>query len=584
MDKIERYDDSLRKKNYHVLEIENKMNDFEDLEVYKEQFKFGAKNIWGEYFNKRPYELTKDEYKIWMDKVFKTFDTIDTTLQLKEATGLKVMQVIDTNRRHTGDDYNDEKDITLSIFENLTDRRSDINKVYKSFFLRYLSPKTRETIWKGILLDQQEVKNYEDNIKYDKSFTVSKDEIYMLKIIQGLWKDKFHNFGNDYDMIILLKAVMIYTAAYLNTYLQDFHYYMLFPLLHAFKSYRTYTRAKMLISFYITVLRTRMLIVDEVDDRDAAAYETYINYIIDKLLEHWGDVDPNLRTKLEDLLSIEDNEIKTFHMDLLSSVRGNDHISNLDLRISKQKVIFGELLRSFLERWSVGFVDVRTTWVIWDFILVKNNKSKDDLFIAFALLLNMIKQDVLDSENIIQLEKVLREKARLIDDYDFFCELFEFGKERDWKPAFSLSNGDSLRQNFVSLDRVRQELEQQKKLKEKEEAQKQRWYHSKKYEEQKTVQSQRLPTIPQSSRLPSYPVNTPGTKQPLDSRNTLMNPPTSGLAAQHTKPMMPVSRGGYMPSTAQNMGTGMNNDNNQPTIEQNKNWYKPDLGGSRTKF
>jgi len=86
------------------------------------------------------------------------------------------------------------------------------------------------------------------------------------------------------------------------------------------------------------------------------------------------------------------------------------------------------------------------------------------LFIAFALILNFIKQDIFDANNILELEKVLREKALLIDDYDFFCEIFEYGKEKDWKHAFSLNDGDSLRQNFISLDRIRQseELEQKK--------------------------------------------------------------------------------------------------------------------------
>lgn len=101
--------------------------------------------------------------------------------------------------------------------------------------------------------------------------------------------------------------------------------------------------------------------------------------------------------------------------------------------------------------------------MIWDFILIKNNKSKDDLFIAFALILNVIKQDIYDCANIIQLERVLREKALLIDDYDFFCALFGYGKEKDWKPAFTLHDGEALRQNFISLDRVKQEMEYERK-------------------------------------------------------------------------------------------------------------------------
>ncbi len=82
------------------------------------------------------------------------------------------------------------------------------------------------------------------------------------------------------------------------------------------------------------------------------------------------------------LLEIEDNEVKTFHMDLLSNVRksGPGHIHNLDVRMSKQKVIFGEYVRSFIERLSVGHVNLRVICVIWDYILIKNNRTKADMF------------------------------------------------------------------------------------------------------------------------------------------------------------------------------------------------------------
>jgi len=47
-------------------------------------------------------------------------------------------------------------------------------------------------------------------------------------------------------------------------------------------------------------------------------------------------------------------------MDLLSNVRksGPGHIYNLDLRMSKQRVIFGEFIRAFIERLSIGFVNI----------------------------------------------------------------------------------------------------------------------------------------------------------------------------------------------------------------------------------
>mmetsp|Transcript_24101 Transcript_24101/g.24023 ORF Transcript_24101/g.24023 Transcript_24101/m.24023 type:complete len:155 (+) Transcript_24101:3-467(+) len=154
---------------------------------------------------------------------------------------------------------------------------------------------------------------------------------------------------------------MIYAAEYLNTYLQDFHYYMLFPLLQTFKSYRTYTRGKLLMSFYLSFLKVRMQIVDEVNEKDETVYEAYINHIIENLQKYLEEIDPELNKQFTDLLSIEDEAIKTYHMDLLVSTRGENNLANLDLRMTKQKVIFGELLRGYIERCSVGFVNVKVS-------------------------------------------------------------------------------------------------------------------------------------------------------------------------------------------------------------------------------
>ena len=43
MDKIEKYDDHLRRKNYHVLETESQIVKIPDLELFRKQFMFGAK-------------------------------------------------------------------------------------------------------------------------------------------------------------------------------------------------------------------------------------------------------------------------------------------------------------------------------------------------------------------------------------------------------------------------------------------------------------------------------------------------------------------------------------------------------------
>jgi len=104
--------------------------------------------------------------------------------------------------------------------------------------------------------------------------------MYILKICNQIVEEKFHSMGKDYDMIMLYKAIMIYVNAYLNVYMQDFHYYLLVPILQSFKSYWTYTRAKYIVSFYITLLKMRKQIVKDINDRDETIYETDLENII----------------------------------------------------------------------------------------------------------------------------------------------------------------------------------------------------------------------------------------------------------------------------------------------------------------
>jgi hypothetical protein len=72
-------------------------------------------------------------------------------------------------------------ELNYNLFENLVERRAHNNHdLYRVFFLRNLTPHMRELIWKGILLDPITVKEYELNIKTEKIFIVSKDDLHIV--------------------------------------------------------------------------------------------------------------------------------------------------------------------------------------------------------------------------------------------------------------------------------------------------------------------------------------------------------------------------------------------------------------------
>ena len=164
---------------------------------------------------------------------------------------------------------------------------------------------------------------------------------------------------------------------------------------------------------------------------------------------------------MSQLLEVEDNEIKTFHMDLLSNVRksGPGHIHNLDLRLSKQKVIFGEFVRSFVERLSVGLVNVRVTCVIWDYLLIRNNKSTDDMYMFLAYVTAFVKQDLLGCSNVLEFERKLRERAAVIDDYDFYTVIFNAHRTNppNEEELFEFKLAEKVQANFPALESVVQD-------------------------------------------------------------------------------------------------------------------------------
>jgi hypothetical protein len=78
---------------------------------------------------------------------------------------------------------------------------------------------------------------------------------------------------------------MIYMQAFFRkTVLPDSYYYLMLPVLCAFRSYATKTREKFLASFYITLFQqTYLYVVPKINERDERDYERYMRNILDGL-------------------------------------------------------------------------------------------------------------------------------------------------------------------------------------------------------------------------------------------------------------------------------------------------------------
>eukprot|EP00347_Sterkiella_histriomuscorum_P021263 403334621 len=429
------------------------------IEDIKRQFYIGSKTYMKKNFEDiRFYNLAEAQQSEVTTKLFQAFDTLESTDDLKQnITRIVQRRLDDLKKSH----LNVNKwELNYNIFENLVDRRAENNRdLYKSFFLKYLSPHMREMVWRGILQDGIVVREYEFNVKKEKAYTVSRDDLFILQSCQSVLRMNFHPMGDEsYEQLMVFKSIMIYIQAHIRkTVLPEAYFYIMMPILCVFRNFHTKIREKYLVSFFLTFMENVYnKVVPKIYDRDEREYEKMIRNMSQGIVAITQSIDQEMGKRLKDLLEFEDDDIHTYYMDLMLNVRRGEitHIPNADLTLTKQQVIFGELLRAFVDRVSCGFVTVKTTMVLWDTLLIKQVKDASDILTAFALILLHYKTDVMRCRNVLQLVSMFKEKAPLIHEYDFFVLLFNHYKDKDLGGYFDPPDVGVNRTNFPHIQDV----------------------------------------------------------------------------------------------------------------------------------
>ena len=388
----------------------------------------------------RLFNLAEAQQSELITRLFQAFDTLESTEEMKALVAKAVQRKLeDLKKAHVGVN---KWELNYSVFENAVARRAENNRdLYRGFFLRYLSPHMRELVWQGTLQDGLVMREYEFNVKKERAYTVSRDDLFVLQTCQSVLRQEWHALGDEsYEQLMVFKNVMVYLQAHLRkTVLPETHFYLMMPVLSAFRNFQTKAREKHLVSFMVTLLeQVHPKVAPKLSDRDERAYEVYIRNVIEGVCAAADQVDAETGKRLRSMLEIEDEEITAYYMDLMLNVRRGEvtHIPNADLSISKQQLVLGELLRSFVDRMSAGFLNVKATMIVWDAILIKQVRSPADLLTAFALVLQHLKGDFMRCRNVLQVAKLVREKAPLMHDYDFFVLHFNYYKDKDLSGAF----------------------------------------------------------------------------------------------------------------------------------------------------
>jgi len=184
------YDHRLHKKNELVRTLVELKNEIPNLNDYEKQFLIGAKNYMKhrqsddyEPGTSRFFQMPEAHMSEVASKLFQAYDTLDSTDELKYAFKQLVLQKLDGIRKSH---INVNKwELHSNVYDNLIERRAENNHdLFRVFFLRYLTPYMREMIWKGILMDGIKLREYENNVKSEKVYTVSRDDIYLLQQVQ----------------------------------------------------------------------------------------------------------------------------------------------------------------------------------------------------------------------------------------------------------------------------------------------------------------------------------------------------------------------------------------------------------------
>lgn len=163
------------------------------------------------------------------------------------------------------------------------------------------------------------------------------------------------------------------------------------------------------MSYYLTVVDNYNKIVPKFNERDDREYEQFIKFLTEAVEHTCGLLDETLQQQFNTMMLNDDSIVNSYYMDLMSNVRKGEitHIPNSDLEnLSKQQLIFGELVRNYIERMSCGYVGVKTTCIIWDTILLKTRKDPGDLVVSFCILMFLAKKELLKCGNIIEFCKV----------------------------------------------------------------------------------------------------------------------------------------------------------------------------------
>jgi len=205
--------------------------------------------------------------------------------------------------------------------DNLIERSGDIIRfnhfyTFEVVHLRYLSFDMRQFIWKSLLFDPLEYKNYSKNLQGSESalFTSKRDEPLILldlnrillserdwcKVIRGTLQKEQLNLE-------IIKDVLVYTSNVLGkseVLANESYYYMLGALIYVFRSYDMRYKYQHIASMFLTLIRN---VHQPINISHISTVSEFIAdfYTLNGVFIHSiNRLDPDIGAKLKELMKI----------------------------------------------------------------------------------------------------------------------------------------------------------------------------------------------------------------------------------------------------------------------------------------
>jgi len=282
----------------------------------------------------------------------------------------------------------------------------------------------RHVIWRSVLNNSEEEREYSNLLRTNKSLTVSQFEMNILNETRGFVNKFVSTEVFDAAMIQCMKTILSYYERKQDRIISDYHYMICMPLIIAFCELRWLLNSPAeLIGIYFNVMKI-VHFFDPMVHRRMEQDEQYELTLINKAMTLLSQVDKFLFQKIKGFM--EENE--------------------------RNRRTFALIIRKFLQTLSFAFLNVDSALYVWDQIMLKVEPQESEMYFAFVAMLLCCKDELMMIDTWSDFAEMIYLKAKTISLNSYTSKYYDFIEKIDY--YVSRYNYDSVPVEDIMLDKI----------------------------------------------------------------------------------------------------------------------------------